>query len=187
MSQSARYQRTSGGLVGAMIVTVLAVVGFVAFRSVFTDREPTPVRAVDYTTTVTSARADKQLLVMAPPRLPPGWRATSATYTRGAKPTWHLGLLTDDGSYVGVEESRDSVEQLVEEHVDPDADRGKDVTIDGRTWQTWTDEGGDHAVARSLRAGGRVVESWVVVGTGPVEEIHDFAASLQGGELRLAG
>jgi hypothetical protein len=170
-----------------MIVTVLAVVAFVAFRAIFSDTDPTPVRAVDYTATVKTARAEDELLVLAPPQLPVGWKATSATYTSGVKPAWHLGLLTDDGSYVGVEESRDSIEELVEEHVDPEARRGEDVTINGRTWQTWVDDGGDYAVARSLRAGGRLVESWLVVGTAPEAEIRDFAGSLEGGELSLAG
>jgi hypothetical protein len=135
---------------------------------------------VDYATVVTSARADQRLFVVAPPRLPLGWKATSATYERGAQPTWHLGTLTDNGRYVGVEEARTSIEDLVEEHVDADAERGRDVTIAGATWQTWTDEGGDYAVARSHRAGGETVESWLVVGTAAEDEIRDFAASLEG-------
>jgi hypothetical protein len=175
-----RYQRTSGGLVGALLVTVLAVLAFVAFRAVTTDKEPTPVRAVDYEAVVTSARADDQLLVMAPARLPLGWKATSATYDGGASPTWHLGTLTDDGKYVGVEESRSSTEELADEHVDADAERGEDVTIEGQAWQTWTDAGGDYAVARSLVVEGQTVESWLVVGTAPEAEIREFAASLDG-------
>ena len=175
-----RYERTSGGLIGAMLVTVLVVLAFVAFRAVTTDKEPTPVRAVDYTAVVASARADQQLFVVAPARLPLGWKATSATYDGGAQPTWHLGTLTDDGKYVGVEEARTSIEDLVGEHVDADAERDRDVTIAGETWQTWTDTGGDYAVARSHRDGGRTVESWLVVGTADENEIRDFAASLEG-------
>ncbi len=97
------------------------------------------------------ARADDKLLVLAPARLPLGWKATSATYTRGVSPTWHLGTLTDDDKYVGVEEARTSIKSLVEEHVDADAKRGKDVTIGAEKWQSWTDAGGDYAVARVVR------------------------------------
>lgn len=176
-----RYRRTSGGLVGAMLVTVLAVLVFVAFRAVTTDKEPTPVRVVDYAAAVTSARADKQLMVLAPKRLPLGWKATSATYVGGASPTWHLGTLTDDGKYVGVEEARVSIKDLVEEHVDANAERGEDVTFAGETWQTWTDAGGDYAVARTLREGQPAVESLLVVGTAREDEIREFAASLEGG------
>ncbi len=180
-ARGARYERTSGGLVGAMVVTVLAVLAFVAFRAVTTDKEPTPVRAVDYTSAVTRARADQQLVVLAPERLPLGWKATSATYEGGVTPTWHLGLLTDNARYVGLEEARASIADLVDEHVDADAERGQDVTIAGETWQTWTDSGGDYAVARTLRSGEPTAESLLVVGTATEVEIRDFAATLQGG------
>ncbi len=179
-----RYSRTSGGLVGAMIVTVLAVVAFAGFRALISDNDPTPVRSVDYAASVKAARADEKLLVVAPERLPSGWTATSATYTSGATPTWHLGILTQERRYVGVEESRSSIADLASEHVDTDAARGKDVTIAGDTWQTWTDAGGDYAVARSSKVAGTTVESWLVVGTAPGEEIRDFAATLEGGSLR---
>ena len=177
----ARYERSFGGLVGAMLVTVLAVVVFAAIRAVTSDQEPIPVRAVDYSAEVTRARADKQLVVMAPEQLPLGWKATSATYRDGVSASWHLGTLTDDRKYVGVEEARVSIKDLVEEHVDTKADRGEDVTIGGEAWQTWTDAGGDYALARSLQDGEATVESVLVVGTAPEDEIREFAASLQDG------
>lgn len=175
-----RYQRTSGGLVGAMLVTVLAVLAFAAFRAVTSDTEPTPVRAVDYATTVTSARAENLLLVLAPDRLPLGWKATSATYTGGTAPTWHLGTLTEDREYVGVEEARTGIEDLVKEHVDADAERGEDVTMAGVTWQSWTDAGGDYALARTLDGPEDVQESVLVVGSAPADEVRDLAGSLTG-------
>jgi len=175
----ARYERSFGGLVGAMLVTVLAVVAFAAFRAVTSDKEPIAVRAVEYTTEVARAREDKQLVVLAPERLPLGWKATSATYRGGASATWHLGTLTDDRKYVGVEEARASIKDLVEEHVDTKAERGADVTIGGEAWQTWTDSGGDYAVARTLQ-GAETVESVLVVGTAPEDEIREFAGSLEG-------
>jgi len=170
-----------------MVVTVLAVLAFAAFRALTRDNEPTPVQTVDYTAMVKAGRADKKLLVVAPDQLPSGWKATSAAYTSGTSPTWHLGTLTDRRRYVGVEESRASIQDLATEHVDTDAKRGEDVTIDGRAWQTWTDAGGDYAVARSLKTGDRTIESWMVVGTAPEKEIRDFAGILKGGTLRLAG
>lgn len=179
-SGGGRYQRTSGGLVGAMLVTVLAVVAFAGFRAVTSDKQPTPVRSVDYLATVTAARADKQLLVLAPERLPLGWKATSATYTSGPSPTWHLGFLTDDSKYVGVEEAKSSIQDLVAEHVDADAKRGEDITIGGERWQTWTDAGGDYAVAHTFGEGRATVESWLVVGTAAEGEIRDFAGTLKG-------
>ena len=183
MSEPARYSRTSGGLLGALLVTVLLVVAFVGFRSFFTDESSTPVREVDYAAQVRAARAADGLAVLAPARLPLGWKATSATYTPGSRPSWHLGLLTDDGEYVGVEESTASIEDLVEEHVDADAERGPDVTIAGEEWQTWTDAGGDYAVARSTGGVGGTREAWLVVGTAPEADIRELAGSLRGGPL----
>jgi hypothetical protein len=179
-TSSPRYPRTSGGLIGAMVVTVLAVLAFVAFRAVTRDNEATPVQAVDYSISLKAGRADKQLMVLAPEQLPAGWKATSATYTRGTKPAWHLGILTDKRNYVGIEESKSTVEDLATEHVDANAKQGKDVTIGGETWQTFTDAGGDYAVARTKkRKDGSTVESWMVVGTAPKQEIRDFAGSLK--------
>jgi hypothetical protein len=180
------YSRSSGGLIGAMVVTVLAVLAFAAFRATTRDNAPTPIQTVDYAATVRVARADKQLLVMAPVQLPAGWKATSATYTNGPNPAWHLGTLTDTRKYVGVEESRTSIQDLADAKVDPDARQGRDVTIAGRTWQTFTDRGGDYAVARSQRSGGATGESWLVVGTAPHDQIRAFAATLKGGALRPA-
>jgi hypothetical protein len=175
-----RYQRSSNGLVGAMIVTVVLVLAFVGIRSLTSDNVSTPVEKVDYLTAMKAGRADHKLMTVAPERLPSGWKATSANYVTGMSPSWHLGLLTAGNKYVGVEEAQTSTDKLAEEHVDVSATRGKDVTIAGQKWQTWTDGGGDYAVARSLVVGGTTVESWMVVGTAPEKEIRDFAGTLVG-------
>ena len=173
-----RYQRSSGGLIGALIVTVGGVVAFVVFRALTSDDEPTPVRAIDYSAAVQGARADGKLTVLAPDRLPLGWKATSATYNRGVSTTWHLGMLTGDTKYVGVEEARESIDDLVEEHVDENAKRGKDVTIGGQKWQTWTDTDGDYAVARALDGPKGAEESVLVVGSAPERQVRQLAGSL---------
>ena len=173
-----RYQRSSGGLIGALLVTVAAVVAFAVFRAMTSEDVSTPVRKVDYSAVVQGARADGKLAVLAPERLPLGWKATSATYTRGVSPTWHLGMLTGDTKYVGVEEARTSTQALVEEHVDEDAQRGKDVTIGTETWQTWTDAGGDYAVGRRLKGPKDAEESLLVVGSAPAAEVRRLAGSL---------
>lgn len=182
-----RYQRSTGGLVGAMLVTVLAVSVFAGINALKTDHDESPVKPVDYTAMQRAGRADGKLLTMAPPRLPSGWKATSATYETGTTPLWHLGLLTGDGKYVGVEEALGGVEDLVEKHVDAEAEQGEDVTIGDHTYETWTDAGGDYAVSRTIRMNGTAYESWLVVGTAPEETIREFAGSLEGGRLRMAG
>ena len=183
---SVRYQRSSGGLLAALVVTVVAVAAFAGFRALTNSPPATPVTTVDYATAVKGARADHELMVLAPPRLPAGWKATSVSYLTGMSPSWHLGMLTDTGHYVGVEEARTTIAELAQQYVDPNATRGKDVQIGGSTWQTWTDTGGDYAVARSLTARGTPVESWLVVGTAPQAQVQALAASLVGGRVPRA-
>ena len=182
-----RYQRTSGGLVGAMIVTVLFVVAFVGLRGFVRDNESTPVHKVDYQTWVKAGRSDGKLAVYVPSPLPDGWRATSASYETGTQPAWHLGMLTDDRKYVGVEESRASTRDLAEQYVDQDAVRGKDVTVAGETWQTWTDAGGDYALVRAVPVGGKPYESVLVGGSADPAAVRSFVATLIAGQVHAAG
>ena len=175
-----RYRRTTSGLVAAMVVTVAVVVAFVAFRGLTRDNQPTPVRTVDYTRTVHLGRSEGLLAVLAPPRLPRGWRATSASYVSGPAPTWHLGLLTDARKYVGVEEARSSVEDMVRQHVDQNATRDGSVRLAGKTWQVWRDSGGDYAVVRGLRGPKREQETVLVVGSAPPEQVRRLAVALRG-------
>lgn len=187
MSQpvSTRPPRSFAGMVGALVVVVLLVVGWVGFRA--SDDQPTPVRTVEWTPWVKAGRAEARLLLFAPAALPDGWRARSVRYTGGSQPTWRLGMLTDAGKYVGIEESLASGEDLVEQYIDDDAARGEDVTIAGQTWQTWTDDGGDYALVRSIEVDGRPYESVLVGGSAAPSEIRDFVATLDYGEVRLAG
>ena len=185
MSESAakggRYQRSSGGLVGAMIVTVVLVLGFAAFRGLFRENPATPVRTVDWSIQVKAGVADKKLTLLAPPSLPAGWKATSASYDTGSSPAWHLGLLTASRKYVGIEEGRSSVADLVAEHVDANAVKGKPVRLGGETWQQWTDSGGDYGLSRTLTGPDRQQESVLVVGSAAEADIRSLVDGLRPG------
>lgn len=187
MSQTAstRPPRSFAGMAGALIVVVLLVVAWVGFRA--SDDEPTPIRTVDWTPWVKAGRAEARLLLFAPGALPEGWRARSVRYAGGSQPSWRLGMLTDVGKYVGIEESLDSGESLVEQYIDEDAVRGEDVTVAGETWQSWSDAGGDYALVRSIEVDGRPYESVLVGGSAAPSAIRDFVATLEVGELRLTG
>ncbi len=146
--QAGRYQRSFGGLIGAMVVLVAVIVGWVAFRSVFSDNPDSAVRVVDYREDLPVAREAAEFDLLAPDRLPTGWRSTSARFTPMPKQAWHLGVLTDDDDYVGLEQSDRSVRSMVEEYVDPQARRGDEVDVAGSPWTTYTDAGGDLALVR---------------------------------------
>lgn len=183
MSQTAnpRTQRSVAGMVGALIVVV--AIGVVWVKIGGSGQKATPIRTVDWSSWVKAGRTDHQLMVFAPTALPSGWRATSVDYAAGAAAHWHLGLLTGSGKYVGIEESRDSAEQLAQQYVDEAAVRGADVTVAGATWQTWTDSGGDYALVRPVALGGRPYETVLVGGSGGRADIRAFVATLTTGTI----
>lgn len=148
-----RYPRTSNGLVGALIVTVLAVVVFVALRSFFSadlNVEPDPI---DYFQSVDAAQGIGDEVVY-PRSLPAGWRVTSLDYdpTSGRK-KWGLGILTDTDSFVGLRQQDRPLRDLLKTYVDNDPAQGDTYRADGSvatTWETYTDSGGDRAYASML-------------------------------------
>ena len=178
MSQPAspHTQRSVAGMIGAMIVAVVVAGGWYLLGRPNEDVRPVP--SVDWSAQVRAGRADQKLLTFAPPRLLPGWRANGALYSTGTDPHWHLGLLTDQGKYIGVDEGPTSVKDLVEQYVDPDAVQGADVRIGDRTWQSWTDRGGDYALTWSLRSGTVPTESVVVVGSASQGSVIAFVKTL---------
>ncbi len=139
-SQAGRYQRSFSGMVGALLVLLLVIGGYVAFRAVNRNEPADPVTPFDWRGPASYAREQADFELLAPASLPRGWFATSARWTGGREAHWHLGVLTQRRQYLGVEQEDRSVDDMVEEYVDPDAARGKDVRIDGQTWQSWFDD-----------------------------------------------
>ncbi|HNM97300.1 MAG TPA: DUF4245 domain-containing protein [Marmoricola sp.] len=150
--QPGRYQRTTSGLVGAMIVTLLAVGGFVGFRALNRNDASRPVPTVPASQVAQVAKAARAdgLIAPLPVPLPQGWRITSLSYRPGVAPTWHVGMLTADQQYVGIEERRESVGDMVTKYVDKRATKGSTRALEGRQWQTWTDDGGDYALTSRI-------------------------------------
>lgn len=145
--QPGRYQRTTGGMIGAMIVLLLVVAGFVGFRALNRNdaSRPTPAVPADQVSAVTRAAREASMAAPVPTPLPANWRITSVSFNP-TKKTWHLGLLTADNQYVGIEERPATPRELARTYIDKDAVQGSDVTNSGRTWTTWTDQGGDYAL-----------------------------------------
>ena len=131
-----------------MIVLVAVVAAFVVFRDVNRNDPPSPVRAIDYAQDAAFARREAGFDVLAPASLPAGWIATTARYVDGRAEAWHLGLLTDEQRYVGLEQSTAPAASMVAEHVDPNAVEDEPVTVGGEQWSAWSDDGGDLALVR---------------------------------------
>ncbi len=178
-----RYSRTSNGLLASLVVTVLVVVAFVAFRGLFRDQPAIEREAVDYLGTVEAAQGAGMELVY-PETLPDGWIATSIDFIPGKPPAWGIGMLTDDGRFVGLRQEDADVADLVEEFVDDNAESGGAATLDsalstGR-WQTWADSGGDLAYSTTLneRAGSATGDTLLVFGSADQEDQEELIALL---------
>lgn len=173
--QPSRYTRSFGGMTGALIVTVVFVLAFVTWRGLFrSDNDDTP-QSVDWQDSVEVAeRAD--LAVVHPRELPAGWTATSVDLVATGERRWGLGVLTDDGDFIGIRQEDASVDDLVETYVDEKAEAGEDATVASDitdTWQTWSDEGGDHAFSTELDD-----EALLVYGSAPVADIEAYLGLL---------
>lgn len=160
-------------MIGALVILLLVIGGFVAFRGLNRDNRETPVRAVDYAKTLAFAQRKVDFDVLAPPRLRTGWKATSVGFTPAPSPHWHLGVLTDTEHYVGIEQGTGSLPSMLSTYVDEAPARAGSVDVGGRSWQVWRDPGGDTALAD--RHGG---VSTVVVGTLDRQMLVDYVRTL---------
>jgi hypothetical protein len=169
-----RYQRSTSGMVGALLLTFLFVIGFVVFRGC--NRANPDVRPdhIDYRAQVGFAQEAGATLVY-PSRLPAGWYATRVDYEAGTRPELGISLLTPD-QYVGVRQSPRDLPELLAAYVDAQPAAGQSVTVDGglvRRWQTWTDSGGDTALSARWHH-----ESLLVYGTVSRADLEQLASTL---------
>jgi len=170
--QPSRYNRSFGGLVAAMIATVVFVAAYVGFRAL-TREQPDIEPRVDYASCVGYLQ-EAGLEVVHPRSLPSGWRASSISFERGAPPQWRIGMLTDDDEFVGVVQEQDDVDDLLDHYVDPSPRQGDDAapenSLGATSWQTWSDTGGDHAFSTVLESGPLAGQTLLVYGSAPVAD-----------------
>lgn len=173
--QGGRYERSMAGMVGAMAVTLLLIIAFVAFRAVNRDNPEYEPEEIEYLPVVQALQQGTELRPAYPPSLPAGWISTQASWDPDTM-TWKLNLLDDRGRFVGVRQSTELPEQvLVERYVDEDAERGDTVTLAGTLageWTVWTDDT-DYALVVE-----REDDVVLVVGTGGAEQVRGLAESL---------
>lgn len=171
-----RYQRSTGGLLGALIVTVAVIIAFLAFRSFFRDQPEVTPEPVDYQAAVAHAQ-DEGYRPVHPRELPAGWAATSVTSEAGDDSlSWGLGVLTAEGDFVGVRQEDTSADSLLEEHVDEDVSEEGTVTLPGsvaRDWATYADDGGDLGYVAEVGE-----ETVLVYGSAPAAELEAFLGLL---------
>ena len=178
-----RYNRSFGGLVGAMIVMVVVVVLTWLALGLFRDEaefEPLPI---DYESSV-QALVDNDAAIAYPEQLPAGWRVNNLAYSPDG-PVFTLALLTDDSDFAGLyhaPEEAEDLDEVIDRLVDENAREGDPVELtDGEgttsTWQVWTDEGGDTAYVRVEEQQAEPVLT-MVYGSASEEDLRTVVGSL---------
>ena len=176
--QPGRYQRSPAGMVGAMLVLLLAVGAFVGFRALNRDELSVEPERVDYLDAVAAAQSDDWRVVY-PDALPSGWRATSIEAAAGVD--WGIGFLTPAG-FAGVHQSERSLRDLLETYVDEDTRSRAPVEpggeIGGR-WTAYADAEGDLAYATEVDG-----QTLLVYGSAPEADLLALAQRLTTAPVR---
>jgi hypothetical protein len=161
----------------ALSLVVLGVVVAVIYVFIPHDSKATPVKTlkVDYTASLQQARRYAPYPVAAPEGLGSGWTATSDTFdgTDPHKTTWHLGLVSADQEYVGVEQSNGDPAAFVKEvTLGAHRDGARTVSAGGVVWEHWTGERYKALVRKQPGV------TTVVLGTGTDAQIAKVAPAL---------
>jgi Protein of unknown function (DUF4245) len=141
-----RYNRSTGGLIGSMIVLVLVVFGIVLFRGTFRDTPEYEPADIDYLALVSSVQ-QAGLDPLYAPELPDGWSVKDARFVPGDRPILDLVFTTDDERTAGLHQEDASERELLTTYVGAGVSEDDDaqLTTDVATWTAWVDTDGDHA------------------------------------------
>jgi hypothetical protein len=160
-----------------MVWALLACFIVVAFLMIVTWRpKEEKVRAVEYTAQLQDA---KKLApwVRGPEPMPSGWTATSVKFgTPQQSPvTWHLGIVTAEKKYVGLEQSNVTANAYQFDKLGKTADDGTS-TVAGVTWQRKKLLDRDKEQALVLIGSGRTT---ILTGNAGYQALETFAAALR--------
>ena len=173
-SGARRYPRTFGGLIGSMIVLVVAVVGYWVAQNLTHDEPHVKPEAVDYLSTVRAVQG-AGVKVVYPRSLPSGWiaRDSDNKFVPGDRPVWQLPILTKDGRFVGIHQTNAPLKDLLAQDLPNGAKQGADLRIESdlgggkpTSWSSWSDGKRDHAFATQV--GG---DTLLVYGSAPVGDL----------------
>ena len=116
--------------------------------------------------------------ILAPVGLAAGWKCTSARIdvASDGQDVVHLGYLSPTSTYVGLEQSATKATSFVFDATVKGREKGK-VDVAGTTWTTYENDAQDHRGLVRTADGA----TYVVVGTGPFEQLEEFASKLRAG------
>ncbi|NUR99956.1 MAG: DUF4245 domain-containing protein [Kribbellaceae bacterium] len=124
--------QTVGNMVGALVIC-LAVVAFLILVTWRPKHEQ--VKAVEYTAQLQDAQKAAPW-VRGPEPMPTGWTATSVEFRAPQQEpmTWHLGVVTNEKKYVGLEQSNVTTPKYQADKLGRTSDDGT-AAVAGVTWQ----------------------------------------------------
>lgn len=151
------------GVLGALLIASFFV------GKIMTVKPDRPSVSVNLQDAVTGAKSVAGFTVIAPRTLPSGWVATSARFTGDA---WHLGTLTPDNKYVGLEQATSSPATMLREFA-PTSRAAGSAELGGERWNVRTESDGDRVYVRDFGA-----TSVVVFGSAPRAALERYISSL---------
>src|SRR3954451_24438114 len=122
-----RYDRSFGGLIAALIATVLFVAAYVGFRAFIREQPDVEPESVNYLSCVSDLQGAGTTVVY-PVALPAGWIDTSVDVELGQPPGWRIGMLTNGRGFVGLVQQDKAVDDLVTTYVDKVPIKGDDAS-----------------------------------------------------------
>lgn len=181
MAKRTGYQTSLAGLVGAMSLCLLFILGYVGLRAFTREELVVTPEAIDYTAVVRQYQESGET-VLYPRSVPKGWTATSIDNPIGS-PAFGLGFTTSEderkGRFVGYKWSEASDATLARSAMGEDVTEGDDATLDtpsfGSTWRTWTHKTDTGWSTEYPAADGRTLLVW---GTAPKQTMVDFINTL---------
>jgi hypothetical protein len=175
--QAYRRDKAKSQTVGNMVFALVICLVVVAFLILVTWRpkgEAKP-KAVEYTAQLQDARK-AAAWVRGPEPMPTGWTATSVEFRAPEQQptTWHLGVVTSEKKYVGIEQSNVTGGKFQSDKLGRTSDDGT-TAVAGVTWQrkVLLDRKGENAL---VLVGSGVTT--IVTGNAGYPALETFASAL---------
>lgn len=167
--RSSRGNPSMGDIIRTMVVFGALILALYGLGQLFTSTPDTSVKPIDYAPIAAQAGSAATFPLASPAQLPEGWRATSARYQANG---WHLGVLTDDDDYVGLEQLTSSVDRAVERFAEGSKLDGP-AEVAGVTWTVRTGPDGRITYVRDENGLTTLVNS-----SAPRSVVEDYIESL---------
>ncbi|HSI27080.1 MAG TPA: DUF4245 domain-containing protein [Aeromicrobium sp.] len=167
---SARKPSTFADVLRTVLVMAAVLLGIAVVGRVFTVDPGPPPSTLDPAEVAPHAARDAGVPLYAPRSLPPGWRATAAEM-RGD--VWHIGVVTADEDYIGMEQAQASSADTLRRFAKGSRADG-DVRVGGVLWSRRTEADGDTVFLR--RAGSTTL---LVIGSAPRQQLESYLSSLE--------